>query len=338
MNKQLVTLMTLLVVGIGVCVWIIQKPSQSEFEPIGLFEDLNSVASQIDSVTIENSSGTLFKGKKHGEQWLAEVGHTGKTYPIEKSKVANLINSLLQGKLIEAKTSRKANLERLGLKAIDQEDSLARLITITVGNKAWQVLVGNQASVGEGSYVRFVKQPQSWRLDRRIELPVGHFSWLQHPILPFEVKDILTVTRVGNDNWSMTKYTDEIDFAMENMPEDRLLAYDGVLTGFVENLVALDYEELISIDDNVVNSLNLVTKLNVVTQQYQEFTVILSQANGAYYVNFNINGAEQYWQNWYYQISGFTAQQLNKVTEDFLQKIDEEEKSTFKPISNEESS
>ncbi|WP_158967587.1 DUF4340 domain-containing protein [Paraglaciecola sp. L3A3] len=321
MNKQLSVLSLLLLIAIGVGVWILQKPSYSEFESELLFADLSSVAADVDSVMIENSSGTLFKAVKSEDTWLAELGYTGQLYPVDKRKLANLINTLMQAKLIEAKTKLKQNHGRLGLQGINQEDSLARLVTIAIGTKTWQVLIGNQVNLGEGNYVRLPNENQSWRLDKNINLPIDQFSWFKHPILPYKSEDIVSVSRVDKHNWSMLYNDDIAEFTLEQLPDGRTLQYDGVLTGFVSSLTNIDYQEIISADEYFIQSLERETELNLVTKQNVQFKLIVSKAKDIYYLNFSSDNAQEYWQNYYYQVSTFSAQQLNKQVEDFLAEV-----------------
>jgi hypothetical protein len=238
--------------------------------------------------------------------------------------LASLLKIFLQAKLFEAKTNNKTNHNRLGLQDISVEDSLARLVTVKVANQSWQVLIGNNVSVGEGSYIRLPKQSQSWRLDKNIDLPVESFSWLKHPILPYSSEDILSVARIHKNGWQMLKRADSELFDLLELPKGKALQYEGVLNGFVASLVELDYQELVAAEETFINTLEVLVELEVQTQEQGLFTVQVSQAKGLYYVSFAVDGnvvaaeSSPYWQNWYYQISSYSAQQLNKNSEDFL--------------------
>lgn len=312
-----------MIVAVGVGVYLIQKPSSTEFEATLLFEDLSLEAEKIDAIQIENSSGSLFNAFKFEGKWVASVGYSEQTYPAEQTKLASLVKSVLQAKLIEAKTKNKTKHIRLGLQNISIEDSLARLLTIKVGSKSWQVLIGNNSSVGEGSYVRLPKESQSWRLDKNIELPIEAFSWLKHPILPYSNQDVLSLSRVDSNTWQIATNADNSEFDLLVMPKGKSLQYDGVLSGFVSNLTGLDYEELVAAEPSFIDSLALVAEFDVQTKENGQFNVRVSQANDLYYVNFVVDGSEadtphHYWQTWYYQVSSYSAQQLNKSLEDFL--------------------
>ncbi|MCF2946559.1 DUF4340 domain-containing protein [Paraglaciecola aquimarina] len=318
MNKQLMVLISLVVVSVAAGTWLLQKPSTDEFETQLLFQDLNAVAENIDTVKIENSAGSLLSAFKSEGEWLAKAGYSDESYPVDQSKLSDLVTTLLQTKIIEAKTKVKRKHHRLGLQDISVEDSVARLVTIQAGSQSWQVLVGNSFDLGEGHYVRLVDQAQTWRLDKTIDLPIEPFAWLTHPILPFTEQNILAVSRVDGSSWSMFRDDSNQSFSLTELPKDRELQYQGILDGFVSSLIGLDYEELVAPESTFVDSLEVVTRLEMTTKRFGVINVIVSQGKDIHYAHFESAENNEYWQNWYYQISSYAAQQLNKSIDDFL--------------------
>lgn len=317
MSKRITCLSVILLIALAVGLWLLQKPLSHQSEPKLLFVGFSQSVADIDSVHIESSTGQVLNAYLDEGKWVAEIGSSGLTYPLEPKRLTGLVNGLMAAKLVEAKTNRAENYVHLGLESIDVEDSLTRLVTIAANSQTWQVLVGNHVSIGEGVYVRFPNQTQSWRLNKNIELPVDQFAWLKHPILPYTTKDIQSLARIDNDTWTIVRDSSDDQFTLESMSREQTLQYPSVLSGFVDSVVGLDYEELVFRDEAFVKSLGLVTELELNTNDGL-INVNVSTVNDEFYVNFVASESTIYWQNWYYKISNFSAQQLNKVTTDFL--------------------
>jgi hypothetical protein len=62
-----------------------------------------------------------------------------------------------------------------------------------------------------------------------------------------------------------------------------------------------------------------LTQLEVSTAQQKIFQVVVSESDDKHFVNFISSGQTEYWQKWTYQVSNFSAQQLIKTIDDFLE-------------------
>jgi hypothetical protein len=322
MNKQVFVLAGIAILALGLSVWLSQSTSKDKFEAGLLFDGLQEMANKVDSVEIASTQGVLFSAKKLGDRWLATFDSQQPVYPIAQDKLADFVETMRRVKLIEAKTSKPQNYIHLGLQSIDNVDSMASLVTLKAGENAWQVLVGNKVTLSKGQYIRKPEYAQSWRTDKTINLPIDKFSWLKQPILPYLAQDISSVSRVDRLDWQIARSASG-DLDLINMPKDKELAYASILNSIVSNITSLDFEQLlavdkISADDKFVQSLTLLTQLEVSTVQGKTFQVFVSEQGDKQFVNFSSNGQSEYWQNWYYQISNFSAQQLTKTLDDFL--------------------
>jgi hypothetical protein len=317
MNKQVSVLAAIAILAVGLGVWLNQSPSNNTFEAGLLFDDLQKFANQVDSVEITNAQGVLFSTQKLGESWLATFDPEQPVYPISQDKLAEFVDTMMRLKLVEAKTSKSQNYSRLGLQSIDTDDSMATLVTFKANDKSWQVLVGNKVTLGEGHYVLKPGNTQSWRTDKTISLPIDKFSWLKHPILPFQEQDISSVSRVDSLNWQITRSAGG-DFQLIDIPKDRALQYDSILNSVVSNLTNLNFELLLAANEDFAQSLKVLTQLEVITADQSTFQVIVSEFDDKHFVNFSSKDHSAYWQKWYYQVSNFAAQQLIKTRDDFL--------------------
>jgi hypothetical protein len=321
MNKQVSILTVIAILALGLAVWFSQSPSKDTFEAGLLFDDLQEFANQVDSVEITNAQGVLFSAKKLGERWLATIDPEQPAYPISQDKLAEFVETIMRAKLVEAKTSKPKNYIRLGLQSINIDDSMASLVTLKASEKAWQVLVGNKVTLGEGQYILKPGDIRSWRTDKTIHIPMDKFSWLKQPILPYEAQDISSVSRVDGMDWQISRSVGG-DFQLVNMPKGKELEYPSILNSIVTSLTSIDFEELIAADHNFPQSLNVLTQLELSTTDQKIFQVVVSELDDAHFVNFSSTNQTEYWQKWYYQVSNFSAQQLIKTLDDFLAQED----------------
>ena len=328
MNKQVSVLAAIAILASGWVVWLSQSPSKDKFEASFLFDDLQVFANQIDSVEITDAQGVLFSAQKLGNQWLATFDPQQPTYPISQAKLANFVGTMMRAELVEAKTSKPQNYVRLGLQPIDIDDSMASLVILKASGNTWQVLVGNKVTTGNGHYILKPDDSRSWRTDKTINLPIDKFSWLKRPILPYQAMDISSISRVDNIGWHIARAASG-KFQLTNMPTGKELEYDSILNSIVSSLTSLDFEQLLTIDENVVKFLEVKSRLEVITAEGTVFQVIVSEVDKKYFVNFISDGQSEYWQKWLYQVSYFSAQQLIKTLDDFLL-----EKSTTPATSN----
>jgi hypothetical protein len=317
MNKQVFVLATIAILALGLGVWLNQSPSKNTFEAGFLFDDLQEFANQVDSVEITNAQGVLFSAQKLGDRWLATFDPKQPVYPVAQENLADFVETIMRSKLVEAKTSKSQNYIRLGLQSVDIEDSMASLVTLKAGERSWQVLIGNKVTAGEGHYILKPEDSQSWKTDNTIHLPIDNFSWLKQPILPYQAQDISSVARVDSLNWQIARSAGG-GFYLINMPEDKELEYESILNSIVTNLTSLDFEQLVPVNKDFSQSLKILTQLEVSTIDEKIFQVVVSELDDKHFVNFSTREQSEYWQQWYYQISNFSAQQLIKTLDDFL--------------------
>ena len=322
MNKQLglLILVTLLAVGAGV--WLTHQAQPGNDEPQLLFVDGINKAKDITAIQLKNSQGNLLQAELVDGEWVAKFDEFATNYPLNKTALAEFIQSLLQAKLIEAKTSKSENYHHLGVEGIDNVDSLATLVTInrTNSSQAWQVLIGNKVNSGQGNYVRLPEVAQSWKIDQTVTLPGSKFDWLKRPILNLHSDDISSISRTDNQAWTIVKGQDQ-SFNLQAIPRGRELRYPGVVSALVNSLIELDFEQLLPLADEQWQKAKIITRLLVKTQSGQQLQVKIANLDNQYFIQFSSEQLQGYWSDWTYQVSSFNAQQLTKTLEDFLAEL-----------------
>lgn len=321
--KNSIVLLLLIVIVAGASVFMLQQGAPKQTESELLFADLSSKANNVNKVRLENHAGVLFQAEQKDGVWLASHLVGQGDYPADASALSELITALMQTQQVEAKTAKVVNHPKLGLMDIGKEGSQAVLVTLQSAGKSWQVLIGKTASSFVGSYARLPNQNQTWLLDKTISLPTEETEWLKQPILDIAEDDILTVSREGEKVWSISKDEDGNNQLLE-MPEGRELKYSGILDSVASNITDLRFDQFQPLDDEVWTSYESVMALDVALKDDKSLTISLAKQGEDHFVRFSSVFLNEYWQNYIYQISSFSAGQLNKTLEDFLAEMPEE--------------
>ncbi|WP_416305647.1 DUF4340 domain-containing protein [Neptunicella sp. SCSIO 80796] len=318
MNKQIGIFILAVALAAVAGVLVMNKNNSSALPEKGvLLEGLKADVTKLDHIQIDKAQGLNFSAQLVDGQWLvAELNN----YPVDQDKLSKLLKSLVAAQRVQAKTTKPEYFDRLGLRDISDQDSLATQVTLSAGTKSWSLLVGSSPERGHGQYVRLSGKNQSWLIDQNLELPMTDTDWLKQPILPNELQQIKQVQRVGKQGWTIEKSDPEqTNYTLVALPEGRLLKYPGVLNSVVTAISQLNFEQIQPNDEELWNSYTPTLQLIVGSEAGQSYTLELAELDDAHYVRFSSQQPGQYWQNRIYTISSFSAQQLNKSLDDFLQ-------------------
>lgn len=318
MNKSFLILVFFVVMALGGGAWLLQEPVTVNKRSELVFTDFRKTVDELQSITITNAQGVLLDAELQDGVWEASVQLGLPKYPVSKHHLAELLQTLTQVKLLEAKTSKTENFSQLGLQALYAEDSIASLITLNAGKSSKSLMVGKMATSGQGSFVRKPSETQTWLADKYIEMPVDKFAWLQQPILPYKEEEIVSISRVDHESWNITRDTQNSGLKLSNMPQSSELKYEAVLNSIFKGLVDLRFESLLEKENELIRSLEVLIELEVHTLDNVSLKLTLGKKDEQNFVCFSTYDGEPYWSRWVYQISNFSAQQLVKSMKDFL--------------------
>ncbi|MFQ3198553.1 MAG: hypothetical protein ACI8R9_001815 [Paraglaciecola sp.] len=335
MNKSLSILVFLAVLAVAASYWVQLTEVVPQADKAPLLPALNTQANDITQIELSNASGVLFEAKRINDQWLATVqddrGQVIGHYPVAKDKLGALVLALAEARQIEAKTAKKTNYHRLGVQDLTATDSLATLVSLRSDKLSWQVLVGNHAAVGNGSYVRLPQNKQAWLVDKNLELPLTNNAWLKQPVLPFEDVAFSKIARVDQTPWLIQRANDKAQFTLASMAPDSQLKYGGVLEAMAINLASLNFDELITPQTLQWNNFTDTVELDVTTFYGHSFTAQLAKDNDKVYMRFSSALTKDYWLQWIYVISIFSAEQLDKTQNDFLMQAQDDKPDSIIP-------
>ena len=326
MSNRLIWLLIATIVALGIGAYLVVKDQPVESESGYLVGDFKQSIAALEEVRIANAGGIVLHAKQRDGKWVS-LAQASNGFPIDELKLAELIQGLSDARLHEMKTSRAENYARLGVEGLDAEDSQSLRVELTSGDEFWQVLIGNRASNGSGHFVRQPEKLQSWLLDRTLSLPSDEVEWLQQPIWAIEQSDVASVTRAGESGWTISRQEgSENGFVLESMPLDRELKYDSILDSVASTLASLRFTALQPYDAVAWQALTPLSTLSVSLADGMTVTVeVVAEAEEAHFVRLSSGQTDEYWQQWQFQVSDFTAQQLSKTLDDFLADVVSEE-------------
>lgn len=323
---------------------------ESEFQQTELLSlsptkvDLN----QVEQITLSTASNATAANAQRILQHWQLPNKSG--FPVEIDALGDVLKSLQVARVSERKTSKPENFHRLGLRDISESDSEATLLTLVAGEQKLGLLLGNKASSGQGQYVRFAGQNQTYLIDTRIQAVTSDIDWLREDIfeLSYEQVQSVTVETPDGSEFTIERAADTAeaqaatqqqeteqqetlplsveepaplkDFQFTSRDENEQLQYSSILNGLVRNILGLKAKDvrLSAQSQGFVQqaAFELVVKLGDMAESGDvvEFTVLTDP-----------NAEEKsYWLSqpdnlWLIQISEFDFKQISKARDEYLQ-------------------
>ena len=319
MNKQLISLLVIIVTLATAIYFLTIRANQVSGEKVKLFPELAAQAQKIQEIQVSNSNGMLFSARQSDDGWVTVLAESKREYPMQQKALAELVDALSKAILFEAKTAKAENFARLGLQDIDVVDSQATLVELRVGAENYQVLIGSQASLGQGTYVRLLGQKQTWLLDRIISLPSDQNAWLKQPILDVLAEQVSYVRREGDLGFEILRdFEQQDDFQLSGLEDSAQLKYDSILSAYVDNLVNLKFEQIAETEDSGFNPQSVTAVFEIGLQDGRILSMWLWENEGAIFARFE-GDSGKYWYDVNYQLSSFSAGQIDKEYKDFIE-------------------
>ena len=317
-----VLLIALLAIGLGVM--LSSGKRQTEIASDHLFPELQKHVDRVASLRVKNANGMILDAVLVDNNWRAA---DKANYPLNQENVVRLLNNLVQAKLDSAKTAKPENHARLGLQNISVEDSQAQLLELKAGERSWQLLVGNSASSGNGLFVRKPDDHQTWLTKTPLTLPDDSNAWLKAQILDLSADQLVSVNREGQ--WQAILSKEQVtdgavnNWTLENMPQGRELSYDSIVKNTVEDILALELEELVQQKPYDFGDVQPESKISLITQDQGIIEIALYKSDEDNLVVYQ-SDSDAHWNNWVFKVSQFQAGRLTKDLESFLQDLPED--------------
>jgi hypothetical protein len=222
---------------------------------------LPALAARINDVAalrVEHG-GEAFSITRGQENWgMAEKGG----YPVDVSKVRQLLIALGDAEVLEEKTATPELYERLGVQdPDDSEESSTRLTLLDdSGSELASLIVGQERDSGGGAgrpgasrsseafYVRRSGEAVSWLVSGKLDVQSDAQAWLDKTILSVD-RDRMRAARIehgdGEVVFASKSSKDATNFKLADIPEGREPRYEGVANSFGSSLSNLSLDDVL---------------------------------------------------------------------------------------------
>ena len=179
---------------IGICALLLSSYFISQNKGVKSFDETpllaNFDANRVDGIKMQTAKNQLANAQKIQGQWQLP---NKSDYAVDVTELSNLLQNLKDAKIVELKTKQDKYFDRLGLQDITEASSTATLLTLTSSNKSIELLIGNESNSGNGRYVRYAGEPQTYLVDLIVDVPEDNTKWLKSDIVPVEFEQIRQV-------------------------------------------------------------------------------------------------------------------------------------------------
>jgi len=128
---------------------------------------LEAKINDVDQIVISTHDGAAVTLERGESRWtIAELDG----YPVDWPVLRKVLTELAQMKIAETKTANPAYFSRLGLEDLSEPDAPGLRIDIRAGEESWSVIVGKEADLQDGHYVRVSDAEQALLADRNLEI------------------------------------------------------------------------------------------------------------------------------------------------------------------------
>ena len=321
MNQKVVLILVIVIAVMGAVAMFVAKDEPAANGPVALFPGIN--IAELDQIGMKSRGNTVTLALKDSQWRVQEKAG----YPADTSDLSELVNQLGKAKLHEKKTSRPENFARLGVDDIEQADSEAILVILTVGDEQYAVLVGDTSSARRGSYIRKPGDDQVWLIDKSLVIDKESSDWVEPVIIDVEAEDVSDVKFLTSGNELTFIRGEDGEFSFQEMPVDRTLKYPTILNEPARALVKVRLEDVELHDperwqgpDTALFTLKNGTVVTVqgVTEEGAE------EDEKNYWIHFSVSPSEgdttEYGDlgSWDYRVTSYIFDDFVKTMEDVL--------------------
>lgn len=290
----------------------------SQFEQTALLA-LNQSAfdiNQVDEIKlIDAGERVIGHAKQLAGKWILPLSYG---YAADVAQLKKLLQTINDSNVVELKTSNEAKYHRLGLRDVTNSESTATKLVLRQGESQLELLIGNSAKSGTGQYVRYVNQPQTYLINKGIDLPEARTDWLVKTIFSIDYEQVtqLEVQPVEGEKFTISRQFNSdknTNFKQKNTEtkvSNNQLKYPSIFNGLVRNLVSITAEGVMPTSEFVSQDISPVIplvqfELAYLGEEIKNLRISVSSRDDAYWLK--VKGGD-----WYYRISKFDYKQVSK--------------------------
>lgn len=206
------------------------------------FAGLDARLNEISRFEIQGLKGQTVTVSRNEDAWVVKQRDN---FPANLSKVRQFLIQLAQAQVLETKTAKADNYERLGVQDYSGESADNAQIAVWAGDEALAtIILGDNDSAGRGSYARLAGEAQSVLLNESIHAESRAEQWLSKKIadIPRSRLQRVDVAAAEQKPYSLVRKDGEkLDFALVADETAKLKSPESFrLTSVLENLSFTD--------------------------------------------------------------------------------------------------
>ena len=256
-------------------------------------------ASEIKIFNGNNESQVTILNRGNGWRVQEKSG-----YPANFETLSDLLRDMAELKVLERKTAKAKYHAELGL--TDDGESKGVIVRISA-DKLYEMMVGH-TSQSRGTFVRKPDKDQVYLVEQTLEVSSDPIDYLNPVFLSLESSEVETVV-IRTPDSLLKAVRDETTKKMiiEDIPEGAELRYETVADSLARIFINLRFND---VEPYRVGLFNQPSETIVTTSSGDSKVIRSENINDSFWV--------QMGEDWQYEISEYTFNELNKSMNDML--------------------
>ncbi len=343
MNSKNVYLLAGIVVVFAIIAVVVSNMNRgkidSEIDKAGvLMPELTAQVSKLNRIIFtEKIDGELVTNTlvKEDDQWLVT---TAFNYPARVQMLTELMNTLALAKTVEPKTAKPEFYYRLEVnepETTEEDISGTRVQMFADEELAFDLIIGKTVLNGNGQYVRFTQEPQSWLMDQEINISAEALALLNRVIGKVRSVDVQRIDiKADGTPIVITRNDVSESFQVQELGEG-VVEFPSLLTSAANALNDKQYDQVMPVSDvelpesfSTVNYL-LFSGANIQVTGYKTeddkrlITISVTNTKQPSDDGFDVTAGEvarlnAQWQPWVYEVSRTVFEEFEKNRDDFV--------------------
>lgn len=306
----------------------------------------NEVSDNIRGIRLFRANKLLLDARYIDGEWFGFIEGSNEGMPLQKTSLINLVRGINDADIIEKKSANPKHHARLGLLGVDEPQSQSTLLTIATAENKLDILLGNEAELQNGQFVRFVDEDQMLLIDKVISVPSDTYAWFAKNLFTLMTDDVTRIERRDSDEvlWVLENDLNKVEasalntnnlrfegqhFTLTGLKSNEKLAFPMVIGNYVATLLKLSFDRFAPITSMNMKNYSLLTSISVKTKDNQSyvlkvFTSLPSNNDNVlpipseYLVTINGSGITYANNQWVFTLPSNQIEGILKNRDDFL--------------------
>jgi hypothetical protein len=227
--------------GAGIFFSVHRASQQSDLGGSPVFADLKAALGNVQEIRLSKGDGSRTTLRRGETAWTV----VERNYPADAARVRELALGLGNLRVIEAKTSDKANYARLGVESPDTPTAASTLVEVVAGEKTWSLIVGKGAD-NRAVYVRKPSEEASLLAEPFLSADPDQKRWIDRLLVDLPGADVREVSvKTGKaPAYQMSRAKPGDELALSPVPKGRTAASNVILNGAAEALASFNFDDV----------------------------------------------------------------------------------------------